>query len=210
MSNSSIYAKIEEKARAEALEIQNQGVKRAENARALILQEANEYVDKIINDNENKNADILKTRITEIEQSVKQKALACKKEIIVGVFEIAHQKLLALNDQDFVKLVIKLIKSDDIDGNETIMVSSKEHAKYVKLFSDGTTSGDTMDLNKLNKMLNNKCNLRLSQKHANIEGGFIIIGQNYDIDNSYKTILNEISSKMETETAMLLFEKQAV
>lgn len=209
MSSSSIYAKIEEKARAEALEIQNQGVKKAENARALILQEANEYVEKIINDNENKNADILKTRVTEIEQAVKQKSLACKKEIIAGVFEIVHQKLLALNEQDFVKLVIKLIKSADIEGNEVIMVSSKEHAKYTKLFSDGTVNGDTMDLNKLNKMLNNNSNLRLSKQDASIDGGFIIVGQNYDVDNSYRTILDEISSKMETETAMLLFEKQA-
>ncbi len=205
MSNSSIYKKIEEKALKEAQEIKNQGIKKAEDARAFILQEATDRVNKMLSDIEAKNAEILKTKITEFSQAIRQKTLACKKEIISEVFTLANNKLLELGDDDFINLVIKLIKDSDIKGNETIIVSKNEYDKYLRLFSDGKDENNTKDLAKLNKLLKGDYDLRLSNEFANINGGFIITSENYDVDNSYETIIGVLAKKMETETANLLF-----
>lgn len=205
MNKSSIYEKIEEKGQNEVKQIISEGEQKAEQLKGEILQEAQKRVDKLIEVNKNKNADILKTKMTEIKQLAKQKALTCKKELINKTFQKASEKLLGLSNENFIKLVIKMIKSDDIKGNEILKVSSLEFDRYLNLFSKKQLNGENYDLTILNQKLGPNYHLQLAKDKAAINGGFIIVSENFDIDNSYPTILNDLSETMETKVAEMLF-----
>jgi vacuolar-type H+-ATPase subunit E/Vma4 len=106
-----------------------------------------------------------------------------------------------------IDLIKKMILNENIKGNETLVVAQKDQTKFIHLFSSGKLVNDCYVLDKLNSLLgDSKHQLRLAKNYANIDGGFIIIGESYDIDVSYQTLLNSIKENFESQIAKMLFE----
>ena len=204
LENSSIYKKIEEKGKLEAKEIVEAGEEKAAALKKSIEEGYEKEYKKVIDNATRSNADNLKTKLTQVDQSAKQKSLAIKKEAIDKVMERVHEKMLKLADNDLVNLVVKVISADSIQGNEIIKVSKEEYSKYLKLFAT-EQSGDPVSLNLLNDKLGKGYNLKLSKEPADIKGGFIIVGDRYDVDHSYKVLLDDLKEKYESEVAHTLF-----
>lgn len=203
VAKSSIYEKIENKGAVDAKEISRIGQVRAEALKESIINAANDEASKLLAKSFEKNQDRIKTKTTEIEQIAKQKTLFKKKEIIDLIFEETHQKLLNISDDELFKLVSKLIKAENLVGDEVIKVSKADYSRYLKLFSS-QKAADEVALDKLNV---NNYQLKLSNQPVDINGGFIIIGTNFDIDLSYKSILQVIKENNETVIANMLFNE---
>jgi V/A-type H+-transporting ATPase subunit E len=206
MANISIYEKIEEKGRLDANEINRLGKEKAQALEDSIIESAKQEINKFIYDATIKSDDKLKTKTTQLEQQFKQRSLSRKKELIDKVFDLALKKLNTLDDASYISLITKLILNENIKGDETLKVSTSDHAKFVRLLSSGKMVNDAYVLDKLNTLLGAKYQLKLAKSTVDIDGGFIIIGENYDIDVSYKTLLESIKETYESQIAKMLFE----
>lgn len=209
MANSSIYKKIEERGALEANKIYEDGLMRINQYKENRINEANTEIDQIMKKYLERKEDQLKTKSTEIEQSAKQRSLAVKKEIINDIFDKALQKLVMLDDESLVELVVRLLKQENLSGDELIQVSKKDYDRYKRLFSIGRVKDGYVILDKLAMYLSNeKFQLLLDNKAINIAGGFNVIGKKYDVNQSFETILQSIKEKEESNIASLLFSEE--
>lgn len=205
MSKNSIYSKIEENGRLEVEEILNEASSKANSLYESIIDDANKNNQIILDNALAKNKESLKSKVTSAEQSSNQEILAHKKQLIHQVFHQVLESLINLNNQEYKEFVLKTIKNNEITGNEIIKVSKNEFEKFKSIFSNSTLVNGFYDLNVLNKLLDNKFELVLSNEQMDISGGFIIEGTSFDIDNSYESIISELEENMEKEIASILF-----
>lgn len=202
MSKNSIYEKIEESGRLEAEKILTEGTKKAQELHDSIISEMMIRIDELKKNAKIKNDDAFKSQITSSEQTAKQTLLAHKKNLIHSLFLDVLNKLLSFDDDNLKNYVVNKIKHASIEGNEIIRVNEKDYKRYSKVFSLKDSS-----LTKLNEILGENYNLKLSNESVDISGGFIIEGKNFDIDYSFESCLKELEEEMEQELAVVLFEK---
>lgn len=202
MSKSSIYEKIEEKAQAEASLILEEAKIKAGEVSEKIISDANLKATDIINNINEKASDLLKSALTSNEQISKQELLAHKKELIHSVFVKVLEKLNSLDDESYTKFIVKLIKAENIKKNEVMFVNKEDFSRYNKLFSESSC-----DLAKLNKLLGLDCCLTLSTEVLDIKGGFILKNENFDVDDSFETLLKDLESTLESTIANILFNE---
>jgi vacuolar-type H+-ATPase subunit E/Vma4 len=123
--------------------------------------------------------------------------------------EAFQKALVALNNLDapqWEKLVLKTLSSDELLGNETILASKRDRGLFLSRFATNP-EGSLVKLDKLDKALKGKkFDLSLSDEFAPIDGGFFVIGANFDIDHSFSAMLSSVKDQYESEIASLLFD----
>lgn len=197
-----IYEKIENKGRNDALEIKKNGEEKAERLKKEVLEKTEEVIHKMVDNAKEEAKETLKTKYTEFAQMSNQSTLKNRKEIIKMTFEKAFERMSDFSDDELFEYVVKLLKNSQIAGNEVIKVSSSSRRRYQKLFSKKNNN----ELDILNKELGDNCSLKMSNEDALIDGGFILESEYFDIDYSYRTVLKDLMSEVETELAKILFE----
>lgn len=197
-----IYEKIENKGRNDALEIKKNGEEKAERLKKEVLEKTEEVIHKMVDNAKEEAKETLKTKYTEFAQMSNQSTLKNRKEIIKMTFEKAFERMSDFSDDELFEYVVKLLKNSQIAGNEVIKVSSSSRQRYQKLFSKKNNN----ELDILNKELGDNCSLKMSNEDALIDGGFILESEYFDIDYSYRTVLKDLMSEVETELAKILFE----
>lgn len=206
MANNSVYEKIELKGSLDAKEILRLGEEQAKAIEENILTSATQDIQNILLAKAAKNQEIVRTKKTELIQKTKQECLHKKQELISKVFDEVKEKMKAMSDEELFNLVVNMIKKENLTGAEVIKVSMSDYSRYLKLFSSKKDAGAITVLDKLNESLNNKkYNLQLSKETLNIDGGFVIIGESFDIDNSFQAIVNQFKEKYEADVAKILF-----
>lgn len=197
-----IYEKIENKGRNDALEIKKNGEEKAERLKNEVLEKTEKVIHKMVDNAKEEAKETLKTKYTEFAQMSNQSTLKNRKEIIKMTFEKAFERMSDFSDDELFEYVVKLLKNSQIAGNEVIKVSSSSRQRYQKLFSKKNNN----ELDILNKELGDNCSLKMSNEDALIDGGFILESEYFDIDYSYRTVLKDLMSEVETELAKILFE----
>ncbi|MGB4537049.1 MAG: V-type ATP synthase subunit E family protein [Bacilli bacterium] len=208
MAENKLYEKIIEKGKAEAKAIVTAGEAKAGQIAEEILSAARAEADKIISEAKLRADDRIKTKTIEFEQQARHKLLKAKKELIERVISAAAAKLKELPDEKFVELTVKMLKRESLAGDEIVKVSADEFARYKRLFCSGKEKEGLHDLDKLNDLLGPGLGLRLSSEAVDIDGGFILVGRDYDIDLSYEAILSALNESREPEIAKLLFRTE--
>ena len=203
MANGSVYDKIIQKGEQDALEIKKQGEEKANNITEQIIKETKERVDKMIHDTKTKNADLVKTKLAELEQTKKQTVLTNQKQIINETFNVVLEKLTKMNDAELINLVKHYLKKANLNESIKIKVSDNDYNRYQKLFSSNLNN----NLDILSKEFG--YDIELSNEVATIKGGFIIESSYFDVDNSYEVILENLENNLETKVAEMLFRKEA-
>jgi len=118
----------------------------------------------------------------------RKSALAKKRVVIDKVFSAAYAAVLALDESARAEICKKLLR-DEAEGGETVVPAKADRAGIA---------------NAITAMQG--VSLKLSEKDADIEGGFLLVSGSYEKDCSFRSLMNEIRSDEETNIAKMLFD----
>lgn len=118
----------------------------------------------------------------------KKEALRKKRIVIDAAFTSTYQAVLAL-DADKRKQICANLLSSEAEGGEMVVPAAADRKAIESLVS-------AMPLKKLT----------LSAQDAKIDGGFILIGEGYEKDCSFGSLLNVVRDEEETAVYQLLFD----
>lgn len=208
MAEKNLYDKIVEKGITEAEVIYRSGEAKTKQIIDEALTEAQKEADKIITDVKRRADDRIKTKTIEFEQQAKHNLLKKKKELIDQVFLAVIKKLKGLPDDKFTSLTVKMLKTEKLVGNEVLKVAADEIERYRGLFSLEKNKNEFYSLDKLNTLLGPNYHLKLSAAPVDIDGGFLVVGKEYDVDLSYRSLLTIIKEKYEPEIAKIIFQAE--
>ncbi len=203
MSKVSIFDNI---AKQSAIEVQK------------ILASANEDAKKtalnILEDAKLNSEKLVEEAIKDCNMSVEQKSNEYKliekqyinkvqSEILESLAIESLKKLEELKDEKLCDFVAKLILQENVKGNETIKVSKKDYS----LFQKALCSNKNNECDLLNKKLKDiKYQFNLSDDFMNIESGFVLIGENFDLSFEFKSLIEKVMEVTEKEISEYLFD----
>lgn len=123
--------------------------------------------------------------------------LAEKRKILDEVFSRARRQLQNLPDEEYRKLITKLMLDAVQTGEEEVVVDKNENRI------------DQQFINLVNQRLGSakKGNLKLSQERQDIEGGFILRRGRIKTNVSFDVLLDRARSELEIELAEELFSE---
>lgn len=177
-----------------------------------ILEEAKKQAETIINKAEfqaNEKAESIrkkavndsleKVRIANsmVELEMRKSKLLTKQNIIDEVFNKVLDRLGSLDDAEYEKLIFSMLLNSIETGDEEVVLSSNRKSKISEGF-----------INNINQSLvsaGKKGNVKLSDKTADIIGGFILKSQGIEINNSFEALIRLNRDEIEPKVAQILF-----
>ena len=129
------------------------------------------------------------------ERDLKLELEKAKHEQILGLFENVLASLKALKGKELLNFVAAKIKKETVTGYETIRVSKKDYSLYKDALS--TNTGELVDADLLNAVLKTK--FKLSNKPLDIESGFVLEGDVYDLNFSFEAMVEKLEKKYAKE-----------
>lgn len=123
---------------------------------------------------------------TRAELDGRKEALRDKRTILDDVFHEAYQKLLALPSDKRGKLYLSILKSEAVSG-DTVMPAACDRDVLKQTIAALPFP------------------VKVSDRDANAEAGFVLYGKSYEKDCSMKAILRELRDAEETKIAKILF-----
>ena len=118
----------------------------------------------------------------------KKDALRKKRVVIDSAFTLAYEAMLSL-DTEKRKSICKSMLLSQAEGGETVLPAAQDRAAVAALIA---------------AMPDKK--LTLASGTAAIEGGFILLGDGYEKDCSFRSLLSTIRDAEETAVYQLLFD----
>ena len=118
----------------------------------------------------------------------KKDALAKKRVVIDTAFTRAYDAVLSLNSDSRREICARMMR-DYAEGGETVLPAEADRAALEAIVS-------AMPEKKLT----------LSKEHAAIDGGFILLGDGYEKDCSFRSLLDTVRDAEETAVYQLLFD----
>ena len=195
MDAEQVVEKILSDARSQAEEIEKQAEDKAAAEQAKLDEQLTQYKAQ---------TEILARKAGEEEKAhllsaarmdIAKQLLAEKRKILDEVFEKAQKQLQNLPDEDYRKLMTKLMLEAVETGNEEVIIDNNE------------TRINREFINQINKQLgpDNKGNLKLSDHRKNIGAGFILREGKINNNASLGTLLAQLRKQLEIELAKELF-----
>lgn len=114
-------------------------------------------------------------------------ALQRKREIIDEVFSRAYEALLALDGASRGTICRRLLL-DEAAGGEIVLPAAADRQAIAACIAEGVLPG-----------------VKLSEQDAPYAGGFRLVGDGYEKDCSFASLIRELRDKEETAVARLLF-----
>lgn len=172
----------------------------AQSQAEVILKEADKKKEEIVNGQVNvaleekakiiekaeKDAEIINSRIlSNADLKVRDEILKAKQEVIDKVFLLAKEKLMNLDDKEYIEFVKNQISTLVLTGEETLIVpqNRKELIKSLGL------------------------NLNVSEKET-IPSGFAVVNKNIRLNFSFETLIDFLREDLETKIAQELFSEK--
>lgn len=195
MNAEPVLEKILSDARAEAEKIKNAAeVKRSEEQSQIDeqLREYRKQTDMLAQKaGEEKKAHLLAAARMDIAKQL----LAEKRKILDEVFDKARQQVENLSDEQYCKLMTRLMLEAVETGDEEVIIDNEErriNQNFIENINQQLASG-------------RKGNLKLSEDRDNIEAGFILKRGKIKNDVSVEVLLAQARRELEIELAKELF-----
>lgn len=118
--------------------------------------------------------------------------LNAKREIIDRVFDRALQKLNEMPKNVFIDFLRKSLAALDLDGEEIVLPSKYEIT-------------DIEEINAFLKEKNKKGNLKLYKGDKKIDGGFVLLKEGIENNNTFETLIKYYRYELEGEIIAKLF-----
>jgi len=195
MDAEQVVEKILADAKAEAEKVKNEAADREAAEQAKLAESLDEY---------NKQTEALAQKhakdrkmhlLAAARMDIAKQFLAEKGKIIDEVFEQARRRLQNLPDDDYRRLIAKLMLEAIETGDEEIIIDNEE------------TRIDQEFIKQINRKLgpDRKANLRLSDERQNLGGGFILRRGKIKNNVSFEVLLTQSRKQLEIELAKELF-----
>lgn len=199
MGADTVIEKIGEKAAAESEAIRKDSHVKAQNLRNTILAEAGEKAAEIRRSAEEQAARLISAGKQQSNLEAKISYLNEKKLLLANLRGEIKKELTHYDTGKMTELLTKLAAENPVPGDVFVCVSQKD----AELFRQGDL------LSAWSAVATDKCgkpaNYKLSEKHADIGGGLILQGTEYDVDLSFDTLLDTVFEEHEKEIADCLF-----
>ena len=132
-----------------------------------------------------------------VELEMRKSKLLTKQNIIDEVFVEVLNRLSALDGAEYEKLIFGMLLNAIETGNEELVLSSNRKTKMSEGFID--------NLNQSLISAGKNGNIKLSDQTANISGGFILINQGVEVNNSFEALIRLYRDEIEPKVAQILF-----
>ncbi len=169
-----------------------------------LIEATDKKADSLLNDAQKEHNKIIKEKQIEFEHQTKTLILEEKNKQIQEVLNKLKTHILNLDDKGLFDYTVKLIKEENIKGNETIRVKKEDYNRYLTVFST-KAKGSVVELDKLNEKLGKQYQLKLENKPAKIPDGFILVGDIYDLNFSVEPLFVKIKRQYEKEIHDILY-----
>ena len=136
--------------------------------------------------------------ISNSQLTVRNEKLVAKQKMIDKVFENALEKLMAMNDNEYLELIKKYLLSMPIAGDEEIILPGK----YKSIVSDEYLSKINISLKTNGKI----GELKFSSDDRDIKSGFIVLKNGIEINNTFESLVNSLRDELEPEIVNALFK----
>ena len=215
-----ITAKIAEDAQAEVNRLMAETGEKVKaiqtSAAAQAQQEANEIVEK-----GRMAASERLERLSSAAQMERRKLeLAAKQEVLGEAFALALEKLCTLPEKEYISLLTKLVLEASTSGREKLIFSQKDRNKVGKqvvmaaneALAKGRASGETAKSKVgsfLDKVVHSTASsgmLTLAEETRDIQGGFIMVDGDVEINCAFETLVRLQREKLEKTVADALFQ----
>lgn len=201
-----IYDKIIDKGKEDAKVILADGLKKLEQLKLEQIEEAKNKQKEELKKQEALNQSKKQAALINARREAKKEEIKLKQALLKETVSDAVAKLNNLKQNELFDFVLKLVKEDDLSGKEIIYVNKKDYSKYLATLSS-KKEGDLVELDKLNNALGKKFELRLSNKPKDLDGGFYIVSEKYDINHSYSALVDNLLAKLEADLNKILFSE---
>jgi V/A-type H+-transporting ATPase subunit E len=129
--------------------------------------------------------------------TARNEKLTAMQEIIDKVFQGALEKLLEINDKQYLDLIKRYLLSMPIAGNEELILP----IKLRNTFSDGYLA----EINAALKLSGKIGEMKLSDQDRDVNSGFIVIKNGIEINNTFENLVNSLREELEAEIVKELF-----
>ena len=201
-----IYDKIIDKGKEDAKVILADGLKKLEQLKLEKIEEAKNKQKEELKKQEALNQSKKQAALINARREAKKSEIKLKQALLKETVKEAVAKLDNLKQNELFDFVLKLVKEDNLSGKEVIYVNKKDYSKYLATFSS-KKEGDLVELDKLNNALGKKFELKLSKKPKDLDGGFYIVSEKYDINHSYSALVDNFLAKLEADLNKILFSE---
>ncbi len=201
-----IYDKIIDKGKEDAKVILADGLKKLEQLKLEKIEEAKNKQKDELKKQETLNQSKKQAALINARREAKKSEIKLKQALLKETVSDAVAKLDNLKQNELFDFVLKLVKEDDLSGKEVIYVNKKDYSKYLVTFSS-KKEDELVELDKLNNALGKGFELRLSNKAMNLDGGFYIVSEKYDINHSYSALVDNFLAKLEADLNKILFSE---
>ena len=201
-----IYDKIIDKGKEDAKVILADGLKKLEQLKLEQIEEAKNKQKDELKKQEALNQSKYQAALINARREAKKSEIKLKQALLKETVKEAVAKLDNLKQNELFDFVLKLVKEDNLSGKEVIYVNKKDYSKYLVTFSS-KKEDELVELDKLNNALGKGFELRLSNKAMNLDGGFYIVSEKYDINHSYSALVDNLLAKLEADLNKILFSE---
>lgn len=131
------------------------------------------------------------------ELEMRKSKLLTKQNIIDEVFSKVLDRLSTLDDAEYEKLIFNMLVNAVETGDEEVVLSGNRKSKM----SEGFINNVNQSLVSAGK----KGNVKLSDKKVDIVGGFILMSQGVEVNNSFEALIRLNRDEIEPKVAQILF-----
>lgn len=197
MSVTKIVERIVQGAMAEAQQIEKEARKRVEE----IEREAVKEIRRIEAEAEERARAESREQhyrlISAAQLDLRKEVLAEKQMLIRQAFELALERLLSLEGEEYHRVIKGLLLRAAEEGDEEVVVCSKDREKFTPQF-----------LTEVNAELSARGkggNLKLSPNNGDLMGGFVLKKGRKEVNCSFLALLTSMREELELEVARILF-----
>lgn len=132
-----------------------------------------------------------------VELEMRKDILAAKQQSIEEVFAKALERMNNLDSAKYEQVVFDMLMASVESGDETVIMSDS---------GKSWLSADFLDkVNKALQAAGKKGNIKISDETRNISGGFILLGQGVEVNNSFEAVIRLYRDEIEPKVAEIFF-----
>ena len=221
-----ITAKIVQDARDEVRRVQEEAGAQAQAALAEARAQADRERASILDRGRRAAGERLERLTSAAGMERRKLELAARQEVVGEAFDLALEKLCALPEEEYVKLLTALVLEASSTGREQLIFSPRDRAQIGKQvvvaanealasqaapeLPDGLTDSKVgaflgKVVNTTAAMVTGTGMLTLSQETRDIKGGFILVDGDVEVNCAFETMLALEREKLERQAAERLF-----